>query len=125
MRLLLASSEVHPFSKTGGLADMVAALGKALAADGHDVGIVTPLYRGVRERYPSLKRLDYKLELPLGSAWVAGNVEILEFEPRLTIYFIDQPGFYDRASLYQQDGHDYPDNAERFIFFSKAVTHLA
>ena len=104
---------------------MVGALGKALAADGHDVGIVTPLYRGIREKYPSLKRLDYKLELPLGNTWVTGNVEVLEFEPNLTIYFIDQPGFFDRPSLYQQDGQDFPDNAERFIFLSKAVTHLA
>ena len=45
MRILLASSEVHPYSKTGGLADMVGALGKALAHAGHEVRIVTPLYR--------------------------------------------------------------------------------
>ena len=48
MKLLLASSEVHPYSKTGGLADAVGALGKALARAGHQVGIVTPLYRGIR-----------------------------------------------------------------------------
>jgi len=51
MKILLASSEVHPFSKTGGLADMVGALGKALATAGHEVVIVTPLYRGIRERF--------------------------------------------------------------------------
>ena len=44
MKILLASSEVHPFSKTGGLADMVGAFGKALARDGHEARIVTPLY---------------------------------------------------------------------------------
>ena len=52
MKILLASSEIHPFSKTGGLADMVGALGKALACAGHEARIVTPLYRGIRERFP-------------------------------------------------------------------------
>ena len=53
MKILLASSEVHPFSKTGGLADMVGALGKALARAGHEARIVTPLYRGIREKFPA------------------------------------------------------------------------
>lgn len=125
MRLILASSEVHPFSKTGGLADMVGALGKALAADGHEVAIVTPLYKGISEKFGPLKLLDYQLDLPLGEQVVSGTVRTLELAPRLVAYFIDQPGYFDRSSLYQQDGGDYLDNAERFIFFSKAVTHLA
>jgi starch synthase len=49
MKVLLASSEVHPFSKTGGLADMVGALGKTLGRAGHEARIVTPLYRGILE----------------------------------------------------------------------------
>ena len=58
MRILLASSEVHPYSKTGGLADMVGSLAKTLAYAGHRVGIVTPLYAGIRERFPQLKRMS-------------------------------------------------------------------
>ena len=50
---------------------------------------------------------------------------MLEPEQGLTIYFLDQPEFYQRAGLYQKDGVDYPDNAERFIFLAKAVAHLA
>ena len=50
MKILLASSELFPFSKTGGLADMVGALAKALGRAGHQVGVVTPLYAGIRER---------------------------------------------------------------------------
>jgi len=58
MNVLLASAEVHPYSKTGGLADMVAALGKFLAKAGHRVGLVTPLYRGIRGRFPNCARLS-------------------------------------------------------------------
>lgn len=125
MRILLASSEVHPFSKTGGLADMVGALGKALARAGHRIGIVTPLYLGIRERFPAMTPVDIPLDFPLGLRRVMGEVWALDTEPNLTLYFIEQPDFYQRATLYQKDGIDYPDNAERFIFFSKAVAHLA
>src|SRR5207245_4191724 len=125
MKILLASSEVHPYSKTGGLADMVGALGKTLARAGHQVGIVTPLYLGVLEQFPDLKLQNIPLDLALGVTRVAGEIWTREPEPRLTIYFVDQPGFYQRPGLYQQYGLDYPDNAERFIFFSKAVAHLA
>ena len=51
MKILLATSELHPYSKTGGLADMVGALAKALGRAGHQVGVVTPLYRGILETY--------------------------------------------------------------------------
>jgi starch synthase len=125
MRILLASSEVHPYSKTGGLADMTGSLAKALRRAGHRVGVVTPLYAGIRERFPELKRLDLPLELPLGPRNVRGETWSLEPMPGLTVYFVDQPAFYQRADLYQAEGVDYPDNAERFIFFSKAAAHLA
>jgi len=125
MKLLLASSEVHPFSKTGGLGDMVGALGKVLARAGHRVGIVTPLYPGIRERYPALKSVDVPLDFALGVRRVRGEAWALETGPGLTVYFIDEPEFFQRNGLYQKDGVDYPDNCERFIFFSKAVAHLA
>ncbi len=125
MRILLASSEVHPYSKTGGLADMVGALAKALARKGHRVGVVTPLYAGIRERFPGVKQLGLSLEFPLGPRRVTAETWGLEPIEGLTVYFVDQPGFYQRAELYQEEGVDYPDNAERFIFFSKAAAHLA
>ncbi len=125
MKLLLASSEVHPYSKSGGLADMVGALAKALAAAGHQVGVVTPLYAGIREKFPDLRPFDWRLALPLGGQQVQGGVCVREVNERLTIYFIDQPGFFNRRALYQENGADYPDNAERFVFFAKAVANLA
>ncbi len=73
MRILLASSEVHPYSKTGGLADMVGSLAKTLARAGHRVGVVTPLYSGIRDRFPQLKRAELPLEFPLGAQPVHGE----------------------------------------------------
>jgi len=67
MKILLASSEVHPYSKTGGLADMVGAMARNLGEAGHEVGLVTPLYQGIRERYPALKLENLPLDFPLGS----------------------------------------------------------
>jgi starch synthase len=125
MKILLASSEVHPFSKTGGLADMVGALGKALARAGHEARIVTPLYRGIRERFPQMRRVDWRFDLPVGDRRVQAELWSLEPGKKLTIYFIDQPAYFDRASLYQEHNISYADNAERFVFFSKCAAHLA
>lgn len=125
MRILLASSELHPYSKTGGLADMAAALAKFLAQARQKVGVVTPLYEGIEERHPEIRRSDMRIVLPLGPASVAADVWTLPLNDRLTIYFIDQPEFYRRPSPYQDNGVDYPDNDERFIFLSKCVAYLA
>jgi starch synthase len=124
MKLLLASSELHPFSKSGGLADMVGALAKTLASKGHQVGVVTPLYRGIRAKFPDIQNFDWQLDLPLGPNRVQGGVCILEPAENLTIYFIDQPHFYNRDSLYLGPW-DYHENAARFIFLSKATANLA
>jgi len=125
MKILLASSEVHPYSKTGGLADMVGALAKALAHAGHEAVIVTPLYRGLREKFPAMQHVDWYLNLPMGQRMVAAQLWSLEPQPGLTIYFVDQPGYFDRAGIYHETNISYLDNAERFIFFSKCVAHLA
>lgn len=125
VRILLASSEVHPYSKTGGLGDSVGALGKALARTGHQVVTVTPLHRGIRENFDGLRRVDWRFNLPLGKRQVDAQLLALDVAPRHTVYFIDQPEFFDRAGLYNDGQHDYADNAERFIFFSKCVVHLA
>ena len=125
MNILLASSEVFPFSKTGGLADMVAALARALANEGHEARVVTPLYRGIREKFPTLRKVDWYFDLPLGVRRVQAELWELDLERGLKIYFIDQPGYFDRAGIYQENHFSYADNAERYIFFSKCVVHLA
>src|SRR6184192_2615953 len=110
MKILLASSEVHPFSKTGGLADMVGALGKALARAGHEARIVTPLYRGVGEKFPGIQREEWSFDLPLGDGLVPGGLYSLAVEENLKIYFVEQPEFFDRAGIYLENDVSYVDN---------------
>src|SRR5665213_3610270 len=100
MKILLASSEAVPYSKTGGLADMVGALAKFLARAGHQVGLVTPLYRGIAGTFPDLQPLDWHLDLPLGPHRAQGKVW-MRADEQFTTYFIEQKQFFDREGIYQ------------------------
>ena len=129
MKILLASSEALPYSKTGGLADMVGALlrqipcprGRTSSRDWS----LSPHTPECAIGFPTFVPFDWKFDLPFGPDRISGGVWIREADKGLTIYFIDQPAFFDRAGIYQERGIDYPDNAERYIFFSKCVAHLA
>ncbi len=120
MRVLFVTSEVSPFSKTGGLADVSGALPAALADRGADIRVATPLYRHVRQG-------GWALE-PAGVCDVSGpgGVKVatvyssgLSAGPQ--VWFIDQPRYFDRPGLYGERGEDYPDNLERFSFLCRAV----
>jgi len=127
LNILIAASEVVPFAKSGGLADVAGALPKALRTLGHDVRVVMPRYYVVdRERY-ALKRLEGSLGVPMGSmgeAWGAVYEGILPGSD-VPVYFIEHEGFFGRKGLYDDEGFSYGDNDSRFIFFSKAVMQLA
>lgn len=117
MRILFPASEVVPFSKTGGLADVSGALPHALAARGHEVRIVTPLYRSVSREGLREGRL-LSLEFPFGRIEVRTWERVLA--DRVTIVFVDVPAFFDRAQLYG-DPSDYADNARRFTTLTMAA----
>ncbi|MDG1856891.1 MAG: glycogen synthase GlgA [Verrucomicrobiota bacterium] len=119
------SGECFPYSKTGGLADMVGALSKALAVRGTQVQVVTPLYRGIARKFKEIQPMDWALDLEMGDKVVSGKLYTLNPQPNLTIYFIEQPDYFDRPGIYGEKSQDYEDNSERFLFFSKAATNLA
>jgi starch synthase len=125
MRILLASSEVYPYSKTGGLADMAGSLAKALSHIGHQVTLVTPLYSGVIDRFLDIKRVRWDMRLAVGSKMVEGELWERQTDDGVRMLFVGQGDYFLRPALYSANGVDYEDNAERFVFFSKAVVHLA
>ncbi|MBI2481388.1 MAG: glycogen synthase GlgA [Planctomycetia bacterium] len=122
MNILIASSEVAPFSKTGGLADVCGALPGALRQLGHQPVVFTPLYRQVLQSDAVLEPTDVTFEIPIGSKVMIGHL-LKGTIPgsNAPVYFVDQPEYFDRAQLYQEEGQDYKDNCERFVFFSRAV----
>jgi len=122
VNILIASSEVAPFSKTGGLADVCGALPGALRKLGHEPIVFTPHYRQVREYGASLEPTDVTFEIPIGSKVMIGHLSKGSIPGSgAPVYFVDQPEYFDRAQLYQEAGQDYKDNCERFVFFSRAV----
>ncbi|MFU8792750.1 MAG: glycogen synthase [Acholeplasmataceae bacterium] len=113
MKILFCSGEAHPFSKTGGLADVMYMLPKALKQLGHDVKIMTPLYQNI-------KKDDSFIHL--GSKIVRMDDHIKKATYYLKTYdgldyvFIENNEFFDRIKYY-----NYEDDAMRFTFFNFAV----
>ena len=119
MRILMVASEVAPFAKTGGLADVVAALPRALARLGHSVDVVIPRYRGIAAGEPLAR-----VTVPLGGQ-VADATVYAVAEPGVRTIFVGHADYFDRDYLYGAVGHDYPDNPERFAFLSRAALEWA
>lgn len=124
MNLLMVASEVAPFAKTGGLADVVGSLPPALRKLGHDVRLVMPWYRTVRETRGDLQPGRRKLAVPMGGRIIQAGYHTGTTQG-VPVYFIDVPEFFDRAELYGEQGQDYADNAERFSLLSRASLELA
>ncbi len=124
LKILFASSEVTPFAKTGGLADVSGSLPAALASLGHQVVVIMPLYRSVMEGSHDLNVFEGALEVPYRGRVLKDKVFYSELEPNLSIYFIRKNEFFDRSMLYSTPEGDYFDNADRFIYFSRGILNL-
>jgi starch synthase len=121
LRILIATSEVIPFSKTGGLADVCGSLPSELARRGHDVAVITPAYRQVLASGQGIEPTGVHFDIPIGSKIVRGQFLRGELPEGVSVYFVDQPDYFDRAELYREGGADYADNCERFVFFCRAA----
>lgn len=115
MKILFASSEVAPFIKTGGLADVAGSLPKALAQAGHEVKVILPLYEGIGGEWRSQMTFLKYFNVTLSWRQVYCGVFSLERDG-VTYWFVDNEYYFKRWQLY---GHF--DDCERFAYFSRAV----
>ena len=120
----MASSEIAPFAKTGGLGDMVGSLTKALERLGLKVSLIMPAYRPVLQSGFPLEDTGVRFTVPVSNEKKEGSVLQAKIGDATTVYFIRADHYFDREHLYGTPEGDYPDNAERFIFFSRAVLEV-
>jgi len=119
VRILLCASEIMPFAKTGGLADVAGSLPKALAGLGHDVRVALPKYALIDETRFKPEKIMENLNLPIGEKKEKAAVWLSEAHHGVKAYFIDNPRRFGKGPLY---GH--PDDAERFILYQRAVLKM-
>lgn len=110
MKVVFCCSEMAPFAKTGGLADVCGALPLALMKEEVDVCVVMPFYREVQQKNIPFKMLDH-------------DVAVANYQG-LDVFFIKNEVFFNRDGLYGTPHGDYGDNLERFAFFNKRVLQL-
>src|SRR6476620_11697406 len=124
MRVLFVSSEVAPFSKTGGLADVAGALPAALASLGHEVKVVSPLYPSVAQhREVKPVGLQLRLRLPYGTD--IASLHSVKLSPRHECLFLGNPFYFERDGLYGDRHGEYGDNHRRFAFLSIGALNAA
>jgi len=119
MHIAFAASECVPFSKTGGLADVVGALPRSLAALGHQVSVYVPRYR--QTSLVDSQAVVGSITVPFDDKYRFCSVVTAGFGAGVRYYFVDYPPYFDRDGLYGTPVGDYTDNAERFALFSRAV----
>lgn len=132
MKILFASSEAHPFIKTGGLADVSGSLPNALVALKHKARLVLPAYQSVMKKIPP-KSLKKVAELSVQGCGKVFNAKILQLKVGaikgvdFPVWLVDIPELFDRPGnpYLADDGTDWWDNGERFAVFSMVVNEIA
>lgn len=125
LHILIAASEAIPYAKTGGLADVAGALPLEFAKLGHDVILVLPYYRRLKDSGRSFRAVGF-IRVPTPTGLVDTVIEedvapVGERGHHIRVWAFRHDVFFDRAGLYQDKGVDYADNLDRFAFFCRAV----
>lgn len=124
MKVLFVSPEVLPFAKTGGLADVSGNLPAHLKSCGCDIRVITPFYRVTRQSNLQKKLTINNIQVPVGSKIYSGEIWESLLKSSVPVYLIKCDEFFNRDQLYGTSQGDYPDNAERFIFFCRCAMNL-
>ncbi|MEA2063560.1 MAG: glycogen synthase GlgA, partial [Gemmatimonadota bacterium] len=125
MNILMAAPEMEPYAWTGGLGDVIGALPGALAAEGHKVSVILPLYRAIERWKYDLKPYGGPRNLSIFGREETYQLFRTVHGQAVEVYLVDQPHYFDREGIYGYQDGDFQDNAERFIFFSRCAVELA
>lgn len=128
MNILIATSEIVPFAKTGGLGDVCGALPQQFAQAGHNVKVFLPKYRSAKNYFSQMSRIDLIQDIKIDDLnYELTCYSIKHKKLRLEFIFVANDKLFDRPELYMDraTGLDYEDNDDRFIFFNQAVLQIA
>lgn len=130
LNILYCTSEVTPYSKTGGLADVSNSLPQELNALGNAVRIITPKYGPLDERklrIYEIKRLT-NIEVPVGDKIAICNIKssfVISPKGKVQVFLLENNDYFGKANPYiDRNGKEYPNNDERFIFFCRAIVQV-
>ena len=126
MRILMISAEAPPLHRAGALVDVLDALPRELRERGHEVSVILPFYREIRENsLVEINDTGVTVDIRVGEK----NYVAEYFEGRTSsgvqLFFVRCDEFFDRPEIYGEHGQRYDDNASRFVFFCKAAVELA
>lgn len=119
LKILYLAAEVVPFAKTGGLADVAGSLPKAIKALGHDIRVAMPRYGRINIEKFGLQLVLENLLVPMDQEKEPVKIFQGTLGKDVPVYFIDNDRYFNRESIYM-----YPDDAERFILFSRAALEM-
>jgi starch synthase len=119
LKIFFLASEMTPFAKTGGLADVAGALPKVLKAMGCDIRVAIPYYRMVKHGHHDIRVLYEGVEIPLFGEVLRDDVFFSEADGNIPLYLINKDEYFDREYLYGTPQGDYFDNVERYVYFSR------
>lgn len=126
MRILMISAEAPPLSRAGGLAEVLEALPRELRERGHEVSVVLPFYREIRENtLVATNDTGVTVDIRVGEENHVAEYLEGHTDDGVQLFFVRCDPLFDRPNLYAEHGQAYEDNATRFVFFNKAAIELA
>jgi starch synthase len=120
----MVSPEIAPFAKTGGLADVVGTLSIALGKCGHEVSLIMPAYRCVFNGPFDFQETALQASVALPGRTETASVVKTRLTETVSVYLVRADRYFGRDALYGTADGDFPDNAERFVFFSRAALEI-
>ncbi|MCK5706272.1 MAG: glycogen synthase GlgA [Candidatus Aureabacteria bacterium] len=122
MKIIIAASEVVPFAKTGGLADVAGALPAFIEEEGVECVVIMPFYKMIKNGNFKVKKTGKSFDFKVGNHKLTGEFMEASLGKKNKIYFVKNDKLFDRDGLYvDEKGKDFKDNLERFVFYSRAV----